>query len=122
MLANFQNTPLYKKMTQGHSAVLAERQSLLGQSLYNSQNALLLSLKEKESTLKIKISQLLDFGPQRTTDLKASHPMDEAKKLIQDLHELKVQLVEIQVEIKIAEETYKELFEDEESKDEESKP
>jgi len=101
-------------MSQNDSQALRTRAASINTQAAIAQQSLVNNLKSKKTELVLEIQNLTDFAPDSTQSLRPGvsnwNPSDWAVKL----QEAKRKLYMVGIELKIAENTYKEFFEDEE--------
>ena len=94
------------------NAVLARRATHLADTAKLSQESLMNTLKTKKAELEGRIINLTDLAP-TSKDSLAPRVVDfNAKNWIEELQNLKLQLYDLEVSIKLANETYSEYFVD----------
>jgi flagellar hook-length control protein FliK len=67
-------------------------------------------LKQQKSQLEMKVINLTDFAPETTDSLRPGDKDWDAAKWAKELQETKEQLYDINIQLKIAEDTYNEFF------------
>jgi hypothetical protein len=102
-----------KKITQGNKGILAEKADNMANIAQIEQETLISNLKRDFYSTKNAIDALTDLAPNSTTSLRPGSKEFDAQQWVKDLHNAKVKLLEIEVELEIAEKTMKEWFEDE---------
>lgn len=93
-----------------NKAIKATRAKLIAEDAEASQEDLLRHFKKKERELKSKLASLTDVYPDSELSLRVVKKDFNAAILFEDIHNVKVELANLQVEVKIAEETTKEWF------------
>lgn len=103
-----------KMMSQNDSQTLRSRAQNLDTQASIAQRNLINTLKNKKATLELKVQDLTDFAPDNTQSLRPAAAGWDPNKWVRELQEAKIALYEVNIEIKIAESTFAEFFEDEE--------
>lgn len=97
-------------MSQNDSKTLQARAASINQQAEIAQTNLVNALKQQKAQLELEVQNLTDFAPESTQSLRPGtsnwNPTEWTKKL----HNTKVELYETNVQLKIAQETYKEFF------------
>ena len=94
------------------NAVLARRATHLADTAKLSQESLMNTLKTKKAELEGKIIDLTDLAPTSKDSLAPGVEDFNAKKWVEELQSLKLELYDLEVSIKLAKETYSEYFSD----------
>jgi hypothetical protein len=93
MTGGSDNKTLIKRASDQASRIKLEQESLI--------NNLTRTLMEK----KAKLDQTLDLGPDQTTSLRATSPDFDPAALVSTVQGLKVEILELEIQIKVAQET-----------------
>jgi hypothetical protein len=102
------NNKFTKVLTQSFPELRAQRADNQSSMVEVSQMNLINSLKNQYLTLQNKLESLTDLGPSTTVDLKG--PNIDPQQWVKDVQGIKVQLLEVEVQLNIAIETYEEWF------------
>lgn len=102
------NNKFTKVLTQSFPELRAQRADNQSSMVEVSQMNLVNSLKNQYLTLQNKLEALTDLGPSTTVDLKG--PDINPQDWVREVQGLKVQLLEVEVQLNIAIETYEEWF------------
>ena len=94
------------------NAVLARRATHLAYTAKLSQESLMNTLKTKKAELEGRIINLTDLAPTSKDSLAPGVVDFNAKNWVEELQNLKLQLYDLEVSIKLANETYSEYFVD----------
>lgn len=94
------------------NAVLARRATHLADTAKLSQESLMNTLKTKKADLEGKIIDLTDLAPTSKDSLAPGVEGFNAKNWVEELQNLKLELYDLEVSIKLANETYNEYFSD----------
>lgn len=94
------------------NAVLARRATHLADTAKLSQESLMNTLKTKKAELEGRIINLTDLAPTSKDSLAPGVEDFNAKNWVEELQNLKLQLYDLEVSIKLAKETYSEYFSD----------
>ena len=94
------------------NAVLARRATHLADTAKLSQESLMNTLKTKKAELEGKIIDLTDLAPTSKDSLAPGVEDFNAKNWVEELQNLKLELYDLEVSIKLANETYNEYFSD----------
>ena len=103
------------------NAVLARRATHLADTAKLSQESLMNTLKTKKAELEGKIINLTDLAPTSKDSLAPGVVDFNAKNWVEELQNLKLQLYDLEVSIKLANETYSEYFVDKKASGKEHK-
>lgn len=98
-----------KSLTGSDSSIKEQRAILIGAQAENAQATLLINLRKEVSGLQLQIDKMSDLGPEATTDLRVGKEFN-ADTWVRDLQNLKISLLNRQVELETAEATYDEWF------------
>lgn len=102
-------------MSQNDSRTLKARASQLDVQANIAYTNIVQNLKNEIANVEIQIQNLTDFAPDSTQSLRPGTTNWDPQKWAQSLQAAKTRLYELNIELKIAENTYKEFFgEDEE--------
>ena len=94
------------------NAVLARRATHLADTAKLSQESLMNTLKTKKAELEGRIINLTDLAPTSKDSLAPGVEGFNAKNWVEELQNLKLVLYDLEVSIKLANETYNEYFSD----------
>ena len=100
-------------MSQNDSKALVARAGQIDTQARIAQAAVIQDFKNKIAETEIDIQNLTDFAPDTTQSLRPGVKGWNPNNWAADLQSAKVKLYELNVELKIAKETYKEFFGDE---------
>lgn len=75
-----------------------------------AQQNLVNNLKQKKIEIELKIANLTDLAPEDTTSLRPGSKDWDAQKWVSDLQNAKQELYMVNMQLKLAEETYDEYF------------
>ena len=103
-----------KMMSQNDSNVLRARASVINTQAQIQQTNLINALKQKKAEVELKIQALTDFAPDTTQSLRPGTANWNPKEWVTELQNAKVTLAEIELQLKIAEDTYEDFFADDE--------
>lgn len=101
-------------MSQNDSKALVARASQINTQARIAQETIVQNLKNEIAEVEIEIQNLTDFAPDTTQSLRPGVKGWNPTKWASDLQDAKTRLYELNVELKIAENTFKEFFGDEE--------
>lgn len=93
------------------NATLKKRADSLNTAAEIAQKNIINSLKQQRSELELKIADLTDFAPESSESLRPGNKNWNAKNWAEELQKTKEQIWQLDVSLKIANETYKEFFE-----------
>lgn len=96
---------LIKKLTGTHDSILLERATMVAERIGNAQRSLLITLRTKRANLQHELATLSDLAPTQTTQLSVAHREFNPGAFANRVHELKVQLKDVNEELAIAEAT-----------------
>ena len=102
------------KMSQNDSKALVARARQIDTQAKLAQTAILAALKNKKASLELKLQDLTDFAPESTQSLRPGVANWDPTKWAKELHAVKIALYENSIELKIAESTMKEFFDEDE--------
>ena len=103
---------ILKRLTANPSSVRRQRAQIIDSQLRNKQLELISSLRAKCDSIELEISNLMDIAPTATTSLKMENV--DPQKLVENLQNLSTKLELEKMGLKIAEDNYKEWFNDDE--------
>lgn len=95
-------------IARNHKDIRESRAARIGESLKMSQEALIANLKRQLIAANERLEAMLDFGPEHTTSLKIKEV--ETERLIADIQNTKLEIIELEVKLNTANETYADLF------------
>lgn len=99
-------------ISDNNSSTLARRAGSIATAAQIAQQNIVNQLKQRKCELELKIANLTDLAPESTDSLRPGDKDWDAKKWAIELQETKQELYDLDVQLTIAEETYKEYFED----------
>lgn len=94
------------------SGTLARRSKSIATSAQIAQQNLVNKLKEAKCELELKITSLTDLAPESSDSLRPGSKDWDAKDWVIQLQEAKQDLYNVEIQLKLAEDTYKEYFEE----------
>jgi len=101
-----------KMMSQNDSKALVARASQINTQAKIAQANIVQRLKNDIAEVEIEVQNLTDFAPDTTQSLRPGVRGWNPQKWAADLQDAKTRLYELKVELKIAEDTFKEFFGD----------
>ena len=99
-------------ISDNNSSTLTRRAGSIATAAQIAQQNIVNQLKQRKCELELKIANLTDLAPESTDSLRPGDKDWDAKKWAIELQETKQELYDLNVQLDIAEETYKEYFED----------
>ena len=102
-----------KTLTQSNKAIKAARANIIAASAEESQNDIVRVLRKEKRDLEFRLLNLTDVAPDSELSLRVVKADFNPTKLFSEIQEVKVNLATKNVELNLAEETYKEWFADE---------
>ena len=96
------------------NASLKRRAAQLATSAEIAQQNLVNALKQERTNIELRIASLTDLAPDSTDSLRVGSKDWDAVKWVKDLQKAKQELYNINIQLKLAEETFNEYFVDEE--------
>lgn len=99
-------------ISDNNSSTLTRRAGSIATAAQIAQQNIVNQLKQRKCELELKIANLTDLAPESTDSLRPGDKDWNAKKWAIELQETKQELYDLNVQLTIAEETYKEYFED----------
>jgi hypothetical protein len=103
-----------KLMSQNDSKALVARATQLDTQARIAQEEVIHKLKIEKTNVEMQIQALTDFAPETTDSLRPGVKGWNPNKWAADLQEAKTRLYEIGIELKIAQSTFDEFFDDDE--------
>lgn len=100
------------RMSQNDSQALVARAKQIDCQARIAQEAIVAKLKNKKAALELKLQDLTDFAPETTQSLRPGVANWQPEKWAAELHNVKVGLYEVEVELQIANATMKDFFGD----------
>lgn len=97
-------------MSQNDSKALVARASQIDVQARIAQETVIQNLKNEIAQTEIEIQNLTDFAPETTQSLRPGVKGWNAAKWATDLQAAKIKLYELNVELKVAKETFDEFF------------
>lgn len=107
-------TKFAKNITNGNGA-LARRATALETQAKISQETLINELKKSKTELEMKILNLTDFSPESKDSLRSGCKSFNSDQWVAELQRTKIELYQHDISIRMAEETYREFFTEEEA-------
>ena len=104
------NNKFIKLISDNGSGTLIRRAETISTAAEVAQQNIVNQLKQQKSQLEMKVINLTDFAPETTDSLRPGDKDWDAAKWAKELQETKEQLYDINIQLKIAEETYNEFF------------
>lgn len=92
---------------------LQRRAAAIATSAEIAQQNIVNALKQKKTDLELKITNLTDFAPESKDSLRPGSKDWDAKQWALDLQDAKQDLYYVNIQLKIAQETYDEYFKEE---------
>lgn len=97
-------------LTKSDSAIKGDRARIAGTSAEKAQRKIIDNLIEKQDELILEQIKLSDLNPTTNTSLIVGDGQFNGTQWAEKMHEIKVALLNVEVELEIAEETYEEWF------------
>lgn len=94
------------------NASLKRRAAQISTSAEIAQQNLVNALKQEKTNIELKIAGLTDLAPDTTDSLRPGSKDWDAVKWVKDLQTAKQELYQINIQLKLAEETFNEYFTD----------
>lgn len=94
------------------NASLKRRAAQISTSAEIAQQNLVNALKQEKTNIELKIAGLTDLAPDSTDSLRPGSKDWDAVKWVKDLQTAKQELYQIDIQLKLAEETFNEYFTD----------
>jgi hypothetical protein len=104
------NNKFIKLISDNGNGTLIRRAEILSTAAEVAQQNIVNQLKQQKNQLEMKVSNLTDFAPETTDSLRPGNKDWDAAKWAKELQETKEQLYDINIQLKIAEDTYNEFF------------
>ena len=89
---------------------LKRRATTIAQNAEVAQQNLVNNLKQRKIEIDLKIADLTDLAPDSSVSLRPGNKDWDAKKWVNDLQQAKQDRYSIEIQLKLAEETYNEYF------------
>lgn len=102
-------------------ATLVRRAGTISKAAEIAQQNIVNKLEEHKCSLEMKIANLTDFAPETTDSLRPGDKNWDAAKWAKELQETKQELYDINIQLKIAKETFAEYFKEEKKEGSKSK-
>lgn len=99
---------LVKSMTQSHDGIKKARAINLASQIEIAQTNKINGIKQRIFETQNSLDAMNDFAPDSTVSLKAKDV--DTTRFVNEIHDLNLQLVELNVELKVAEATYSNWF------------
>ena len=99
-----------KLISDNGNSTLIRRAETISTAAEVAQLNIVNQLKQEKSRLEMQIINLTDFAPETTDSLRPGDKNWDAAKWAKELQETKEQLYDINIQLKIAEDTYNEFF------------
>lgn len=97
-------------LAQDPSQALSQRSFILFEDTKSEQEELLRTLRAEKRVLDMKILNLVDLSPENRDSLRPGGEKFSSKNWVKEMQNVKIQLLNKQVEIQAAEETLEEWF------------
>lgn len=104
-----------KQLTANESGIKTRRATIIGNQAKTAQDKLVLNLRSQKEELESRQSNLEDLGPDSTISLKPVGDNFDASAWVQEVQNTKVELLNIKIQLEVAEKTLSEWFVDEEA-------
>lgn len=104
------NNKFIKLISDNGNSTLIRRAEILSTAAEVAQQNIVNQLKQQKTQLEMKVTNLTDFAPETTDSLRPGDKDWDAAKWAKELQETKEQLYDINIQLKIAEDTYNEFF------------
>lgn len=102
-----------KLICNNSNAVLARRAANITTNAKIAQQTIINDLTQKLMNVELRIADATDFAPESTVSLTPGSKNWDAKIWAQNLQKLKMEKYNIEINLKLAQETYNEFFKDE---------
>lgn len=99
-------------LVQDTSGIKKQKAIAVGKETADAQIDLIRLLEKRKREIENKLLDLTDLSPENTFDLRPTKKDFNATAWVQNLQELKLQLLEVEIELQVAEETQSEWFAD----------
>lgn len=99
-----------KRISSNGDQTMQRRSATLSTTAELAQSNLLNQLKAKKAQLELEIDKLTDLAPETTDSLRPGTKDWDATQWVIAIQNAKVELYQVNIAIKLAEETYKEFF------------
>jgi len=103
-------------LKQSNKSIKAARANIIAASAEEAQNEIVRLLNREKRELEFKLLNLTDVAPDSELSLRVVKADFDANQLFTDIQNTKVALANKEIEVLIAEETYKEWFSNEKEK------
>ena len=103
-----------KNLTKDAKGIKEQRAKILAEDTKNEQDDLVRNLNREKRELEITLLNLTDLSPDNTYSLKPGGDKFNAKTWVKEMQDTKIAILNKTVEIKTAEETLKEWFDEKE--------
>lgn len=100
-------------LSRNGDTVMKDRASSVGQLAEMAQEELVNGLKRRKIELETRKSEMLDMSPDNRYSLKPGAEF-RANEWVKEYHQINIDLINLEIEMKVAETTNTELFTDEE--------
>ena len=97
-------------LTRTNKAIQADRAIRISEDVRDEQNTLIMSIKKKKREAQNRIDTLLDMSTSNNVNHVNRVDNFDSKAFTSELHKLKLTIMEADVELQVAEETFKALF------------
>lgn len=101
-----------KLISDNNSSTLTRRAGSIATAAQIAQQNIVNQLKQRKCELELKVANLTDLAPESTDSLRPGDKDWDAKKWAIELQETNQELYDLNIQLTIAENTYKEYFED----------
>lgn len=99
-----------KNLVQDEVGIKQQRASILAEETKNCQEDLVRDLQREKRNLETKLLNLTDLSPDNTYSLKPGGESFSAQKWVKEMQDTKVKLMNIDIELEVAQNTLKEWF------------
>lgn len=99
-----------KNLAKSNKEIKEQRAEIVGNDAAMAQEDLVRNLKKKQNSLKSKLLSLQDLNCDSKDSLNPVRSDFDADKWVQEVQDTKVELLNVKIELKVAEETNEEWF------------
>lgn len=99
-----------KNLTLSDSGIKEKRARILGEQAKTAQQDLVTRLTKEKNSLDLKLDSLQDLAPDQNTSLRPGGENFNADTWVNQIQDTKIELLNKQIELKIATETFTEWF------------
>lgn len=108
--AELVNNKFTTNLTKSDSVIKGDRARIAGTSAEKAQRKIIDRLVEKQDELILEQIKLSDLNPTTNTSLLVGDGSFNGNQWAEKMHEIKVALLNVEIELEVAEETYEEWF------------